>query len=486
MHAFPRLVSILLLGCLYFLTPIFAQEESEENSPAPANGNTPPANSRPISTPADPFTQQIKRVINNESDDRINFVRTGVVGGIRDIQDLSFENARLFSKSVKNLNELRRIIKKFGSYSDFINETGGISKLVPLLKEGNTLEEAIDLIMDQSDDVIGEPADLINAIFQDAIISGGTLDPDRIFDRNRLFTNEFNVTMIATAAKMLGYDDIGNSITNSVSISSLNDDNMFIGELTEVISDSSNLGLLGLGGRTKDIGNLFDLTTNDFEVFAGNNVTVDASSDVNLAEFDTKVFAIVGGEELVISNDVIFTDRSSSWNKEVLAVGAAKELNIAAGTTVEYQGNYLGLGAGKNINLQQVTLKAGSGVGIGTLKNLTIQNSALELTNSKGGFGFFADNLIDIDGLTFAGNDVDLIYMEARTINLKNVDFPMGTSVDLLSELGPIDGKYPNFGSSAPGRVNFISGVSYGGTANVMNDKPSFDQFGENINIKPF
>ena len=485
LNTLPRIIFCLLFGWLCTFTPIFAQEESEENSPSPANRNSPPSNSRPPTTPADPYTQQIKRVINNESDDRINIVRTGTVGGIRDIQDLSFEDARLFIKSVRNLNELRRIIKEFGSYSEFISETGGIPTLVSLLKQGNTLQEAIDIIMDQSDDVIGEPADLINAIFQDAIISGGTLDPDRIFDRNRLFTNEFNVTMIAIAAEMLGYEDIGNGIANSVSLSSLNNDNMFIGELTKVISDSSNLGLLGLGGRTREIGNLFDLTTNDFEVFAGNHVTVDASSDVNLAEFDTKVFAIVGGEELVITSDVTFSDRSSSWDKEVLAVGVAKELNIAAGATIEYKGNYLGMGAGKNISLQQVTLKAGSGVGIGTLKNLTIQNSAVELTNSKGGFGFFADNLIDIDGLTFTGNDVDLVYMEARTINLKNIDFPMGTFVDLLSELGPIDGKYPNFGSSAPGRVNFISGVSYGGTANVMNDKPSFDQFGENINIKP-
>ena len=90
---------------------------------------------------------------------------------------------------MRNLNELRRIIKEFGSYSEFISETGGISTLVSLLKQGNTLQEAIDIIMAQSDDVIGEPADLINAIFQDAIISGGTLDPDRLFDRNRLFSN---------------------------------------------------------------------------------------------------------------------------------------------------------------------------------------------------------------------------------------------------------------------------------------------------------
>jgi len=339
---------------------------------------------------------------------------------------------------------------------------------------------------DVDDDLIGEAADLINEIFQDVMITGGALEENRIFNRARLFANEFNVTMIATAAKMLGYEDIGNDITSSVSASSLNQNNSFIGNLTEVLTNTKNLGLLGLGEQTKKIGNLFDLTTNDFEAFAGNKVTIDATSTVDLAEFNTKIFAIVGGEEMNVASDVTFSDRSSSWDKEALAIGAAKKLEITPGTTIEYQGNYLGLGAGKSIEIQQVTIKAGSGVGVGTLENLTIEDSVLEQTNSQGGFGLFAGELLSVDGLTFVGNSIEHIYMEARTINLKDVDFPHGSSVDLLSELGPIDGKYPNFGDSIPGRVNFLSGVSYGGTTNVMDDQPSFDQFGENINIKQF
>jgi len=459
---------------------------------APVNGGDSASPNIP-STPAEPFTPQVKGQVSNETDDRVSIVRTGTVNNMRLLRELSFDDARVLVKSVKNLGQLKKIIREFGTYDEFVEETGGLGSLIDLLKDGKDLEEALEELMDSGDepsdvddDLIGEAADLINEIFQDVMITGGALEENRIFNRARLFANEFNVTMIATAAKMLGYEDIGNDITSSVSASSLNQNNSFIGNLTEVLTNTKNLGLLGLGEQTKKIGNLFDLTTNDFEAFAGNKVTIDATSTVDLAEFNTKIFAIVGGEEMNVASDVTFSDRSSSWDKEALAIGAAKKLEITPGTTIEYQGNYLGLGAGKSIEIQQVTIKAGSGVGVGTLENLTIEDSVLELTNSQGGFGLFAGELLSVDGLTFVGNSIEHIYMEARTINLKDVDFPLGSSVDLLSELGPIDGKYPNFGDSIPGRVNFLSGVSYGGTTNVMDDQPSFDQFGENINIKQF
>ena len=71
-------------------------------------------------------------------------------------------------------------------------------------------------------------------------------------------------------------------------------------------------------------------------------------------------------------------------------------------------------------------------------------------------------------------------------MDLRNVDFPSGSEVRLISELGGIDGVYPNFGSSLPGRVNFMDSISYGGPANIMNDRPSFDQHGSQISIESF
>ena len=97
----------------------------------------------------------------------------------------------------------------------------------------------------------------------------------------------------------------------------------------------------------------------------------------------------------------------------------------------------------------------------------------------------YAQNDMKVDGLTFS-DGLGQVYMEATTLNLQNVDFPSGAEVRLVSELGGLDGRYPNFGSREMGRVNFISGVSYGGAANVMNDRKSFDLHGELISIESF
>ena len=414
---------------------------------------------------------------------------------------------------------------------------------------------------DSTQEVLRESATIINEIFQDATINGDPIPEDRLFDRDRLFTNEFTVKMIGTAAEYSGNADIGDAIMNSVTASTLNEENSFIGDLAYVLSGTNNLDILG--SRNKAVGNLFNLNTDDFEAYLGKKVIIDtdrlsyyiyegeshvtvtdtsaykgywresdmseynhyefvsfstgevielewdyeaeslvdiatgeeySSEDtqlhaamenkiVDLSERDTKIFAIASGVNMEIASDVTFSSRASTWDKEALAIGAANRLTIAEGKTIEYEGNYLGLGAKQTVELVEVTVKAQKGVGVGSLNDVKIENSVMEITSDSGGFGFFADNLLDIDGLTFAGGHIDYIYMEARTINLKDVHFPAGSSIDLYSELGPIDGKYPNFGSSVTGRVNFISDVSYGDIENVMHDRDTFDQFGKNVEI---
>jgi hypothetical protein len=76
--------------------------------------------------------------------------------------------------------------------------------------------------------------------------------------------------------------------------------------------------------------------------------------------------------------------------------------------------------------------------------------------------------------------------MEATTVRLSNVNFPASSMVRLNSLKGPIDGKYPNFGTAVPaaaqiGRVNFLKNVSSGG--NALLNRQTFDQFGGNISI---
>ena len=92
---------------------------------------------------------------------------------------------------------------------------------------------------------------------------------------------------------------------------------------------------------------------------------------------------------------------------------------------------------------------------------------------------------LNVDGLTFS-RSVSSILMEATTIRLSNVNFPAASAVRLNSLHGPIDGKYPNFGTAVPaaaqiGRVNFLQNVSSGG--NQIMTRQAFDQYGKNVMI---
>ena len=104
-------------------------------------------------------------------------------------------------------------------------------------------------------------------------------------------------------------------------------------------------------------------------------------------------------------------------------------------------------------------------------------------TSGNGGADFvhlLAANELSIDNLRFS-EQVRQIAMEAMTINLQNINFPNGTTVNLNSQYGGINGKYPNFGSKSYGRVNFINNVRY--NSNLINSNSSFDQFGSSISI---
>ena len=71
--------------------------------------------------------------------------------------------------------------------------------------------------------------------------------------------------------------------------------------------------------------------------------------------------------------------------------------------------------------------------------------------------------------------------MDAMTINLRNLNFPAGSTINLNSSYGGVDGVYPNFGSSAVGRVNFIENVKY--NSHLLNTRLAFDTYGSSINI---
>ena len=164
----------------------------------------------------------------------------------------------------------------------------------------------------------------------------------------------------------------------------------------------------------------------------------------------------------------------------IAASGGAIE--VAKGTSIKSTLADLVISAREDVLMQEVSLESTREVALRSLRDLQLNQVSITAADRV---HLRASRNLDVDGLQLSQSLPSLI-MEATTIRLSNVDFPSATAVQLNSLKGPIDGRYPNFGTGVSleqqlGRVNFIENVRSGG--NLMNDRPSFDQFGGNISI---
>jgi len=172
-----------------------------------------------------------------------------------------------------------------------------------------------------------------------------------------------------------------------------------------------------------------------------------------------------------------------------------KDLRVATRqlSTYEYDRDYHGRSfffpsddGYEYLTIYNVTFSSPDDLHVGAVRRLSITNYSYYLTDNEGprpdtftvpaGKDVYlrASTLVDLDGVSFSSH-VRAITIEAATINLANLDFPEGSVVALNSKLGGLgeNGRYPNFGYSEPGRVNFIQNVSYGGAE--MHNEQSFD-----------
>ena len=178
-----------------------------------------------------------------------------------------------------------------------------------------------------------------------------------------------------------------------------------------------------------------------------------------------------------------FTWETPNQQDTRLVVMSGEKIDLKQGMTLKSATSDLVLSSRENMLLDQTTLDVGNEVAVRGLKDVEIKNATIG-ANMKATLK--ARQNLNVDGLNFNRN-VSSILMEATTIRLSNVNFPGNTAIQLNSLKGPVDGRYPNFGTSIPaaqqvGRVNFIQNVSSSG--NVLNNRQAFDQFGNNIKIK--
>ena len=216
-------------------------------------------------------------------------------------------------------------------------------------------------------------------------------------------------------------------------------------------------------------------------VVGGSTLTLGAETyDLSALLGDKSSLLLGASESLILGGQIIFNTGSATAPR-ILAVSGGT-IQVGADTSIQSVVGDLVLSARQDILLQNASLESAREVAVRSLRDLQLNQVAIQASSLV---RLKASGNLDVNGLQLSQSLPSLI-MEATTIRLSNVDFPSATSVQLNSLKGPIDGSYPNFGTSIPlseqlGRVNFLQNVSSG--RNSLIDRPSFDQFGSNITI---
>jgi len=194
----------------------------------------------------------------------------------------------------------------------------------------------------------------------------------------------------------------------------------------------------------------------------------------------TKEMLLVASESLEIPDNFNW-DTESSGNVRLVMMTPG-EFTIKPGSTLKAVTSDLVLATQRNLLLKQVSIHGFKEVVIRGYRDVSLEDVSMHASALA---TIMARRDLNVDGLTF-NQDISRIVMEATTMRLKDVTFPVNAQVRLNSLKGAIDGRYPNFGSNIPaaqqiGRVNFIENVRSGG--NLLHDRASFDQHGQNIQI---
>lgn len=193
-----------------------------------------------------------------------------------------------------------------------------------------------------------------------------------------------------------------------------------------------------------------------------------------------RTLVLSASEKLSFEGDLTWSDKPQHAAR--LVVMSSGEMTFAKSMTLKSATSDLAIASQKNIVMDGVSMDVSQEAAIRGMRDVSLTNVGIGANSMA---TIKASRNLNVDGLTFS-RAVSSILMEATTIRLSNVNFPLNSAVRLNSLKGPLDGKYPNFGSAVSaaqqvGRVNFIKNVSSGG--NALNTRQAFDQYGKNITI---
>jgi hypothetical protein len=349
---------------------------------------------------------------------------------------------------------------------------------------------------------------LAASILTDCTVSN-SLPSSSIHNASQLTASGYNYELLRLLAK---YGEIGSSSTAAnVSIDEIitylggvvtEEGQSAFSDVTNALLSGSTSDLLG-GGNTDALGtnktniepdskSLFAIKTSNINASLGAKVVIESGANVDVSAYlgkangskDRKVLVIGAAKDLTIKGDVTFTN-TNEVEDHALSIGAADEVYFRSEyssensadyadpdpITVKYTGSNMGIGSYDTMRLVNVNLETGGNLALSTLDELHITSSRPDdqstFTVGTGGKNsdpdnvyLYAHNLIQADGLQFGGR-VDDVYMEAITINLKEVQFPSHSEIMCRSRYGTLH--FNTYSSPVVGSVN-LTDVSYGGT----------------------
>jgi len=335
---------------------------------------------------------------------------------------------------------------------------------------------------------------IAEALLTDKSISDLTMTGSGSLNVSKLSGNGYNTELIRILAKYGALGTKGGALSDAVLGADFTafDKSIRLSSKVQPNTNSYQQFLTTLGARTvgasKTNNNVFSVPTSNITLNTGANITFNANAEVDVSQVlpkgDRRIAIIGAAKDLTIKGNLNIKNTNNTENG-ALVIGAADDLyfrseySSTSGTPTDYSGNptvvsitnegtNLALGSEDTMRLVNVSISTGGNLAIGTLNELHIGTSTAQSNSLMVGNGgqdsdsdniyLYAHNLIQINGLNITGR-VDDVYMEAVTINLRNVTFPNTSEVTLRSRDGTIG--FENFSNPTVGSVN-MSNVKHG------------------------
>jgi len=372
---------------------------------------------------------------------------------------------------------------------DFIRKGGDLSSLqyawlfsLPITDE-DLLNAALDVAKmfgigagSEYQTALTEAALLANTLLVDRTITSTATLPDAVSTAS--FTeNGYNVAFLYLLSKYGAVGPNGDNVIKGIfsdaklsdSISSLSGTSDYLQYLATYTGSATF-------GKIDKESNVLNVQIQNTSVTPGKNITIGSAGSESTIDVskqlpsaggvdeNRRIFTIGAAKDMTVLGDVTFTN-SNDAEDHALVLAAADDFSLN-NSKLTYTGSNLGIAGADTLTLSNTSITTGGNLAVGSLGSLNI--STVDINVGNGGNDsdpdnvyLYANDLINISGLTFSGSRLDDVYMEAITVNLNNVAFPSTADVILKSRDGTLH--FNTYSSPVVGGVN-LTKVKHGAT----------------------